>query len=67
MGPDPSAPLPRQTIKTAESCPARNQHAAHTVRHAGILIHQHALDLDQEPSGLLSDIERVAARLMQLS
>lgn len=39
-------------------------HAAHTVRHAGIVIHQHALDLDQEPSGLLSDVEEVAARLV---
>ncbi|MEW1778708.1 restriction endonuclease [Streptomyces sp. NPDC086777] len=39
-------------------------HAAHTVRHAGIVIHQHALDLDQEPSGLLSDVEKVAARLV---
>ncbi|MFE9097237.1 McrC family protein [Streptomyces sp. NPDC007264] len=39
-------------------------HAAHTVRHAGIVIHQHALDLDQEPSGLLLDVEAVAARLV---
>ncbi|MEV5846916.1 restriction endonuclease [Streptomyces sp. NPDC051985] len=39
-------------------------HAAHTVRHAGIVIHQHALDLDQEPSGLLSDVGKVAARLV---
>ncbi|MEU5769556.1 restriction endonuclease [Streptomyces asoensis] len=39
-------------------------HAAHTVRHAGIVIHQHALDLDQEPSGLLSDVEEVATRLV---
>ncbi|MHC5902416.1 McrC family protein [Streptomyces sp. S6] len=39
-------------------------HAAHTVRHAGIVIHQHALDLDQEPSGLLSDLDEVAARLV---
>lgn len=39
-------------------------HAAHTVRHAGIVIHQHALDLDQEPSDLLSDVEEVAARLV---
>jgi 5-methylcytosine-specific restriction enzyme subunit McrC len=39
-------------------------HAAHTVRHAGIIIHQHALDLDQEPAGLLSDVEKVAARLV---
>ncbi|WP_327319141.1 McrC family protein [Streptomyces sp. NBC_01235] len=39
-------------------------HAAHTVRHAGIVIHQHALDLDQEPTGLLADIGEVAAPLM---
>lgn len=39
-------------------------HAAHTVRHAGIVIHQHALDLDQEPAGLLSDVQAVAARLV---
>ncbi|MFF8309711.1 McrC family protein [Streptomyces lydicus] len=38
-------------------------HAAHQVRHAGIVIHQHALDLDQEPAGLLTDIEEVAQRL----
>nr|WP_223188229.1 McrC family protein [Streptomyces sp. TRM68416] len=39
-------------------------HEAHVVRHAGIVIHQHALDLDQEPSGLLSDVARVADRLV---
>ncbi|MFD3309431.1 McrC family protein [Streptomyces sp. NPDC058694] len=38
-------------------------HAAHQVRHAGIVIHQHALDLDQEPAGLLIDIGSVAQRL----
>ncbi|OEJ29242.1 restriction endonuclease [Streptomyces agglomeratus] len=38
-------------------------HTAHQVRHAGIVIHQHALDLDQEPPGLLTDIEEVAQRL----
>ncbi|WP_260634852.1 McrC family protein [Streptomyces angustmyceticus] len=38
-------------------------HAAHHVRHAGIVIHQHALDLDQEPAGLLTDIAEVADRL----
>ncbi|MFB7650790.1 MULTISPECIES: McrC family protein [unclassified Streptomyces] len=38
-------------------------HAAHRVRHAGIVIHQHALDLDQEPTGLLADIAQVASRL----
>ncbi|MGW2889022.1 McrC family protein [Streptomyces griseoruber] len=39
-------------------------HAAHTVRHAGIVIHQHALDLDQEPASLLTDIEEVTQRLV---
>ncbi|MGX4688771.1 McrC family protein [Streptomyces sp. JNUCC 63] len=38
-------------------------HAAHRVRHAGILIHQHAIDLDQEPAGLLADVEEVARRM----
>jgi 5-methylcytosine-specific restriction enzyme subunit McrC len=38
-------------------------HAAHRVRHAGVLIHQHALDLDQEPAGLLADIGEVADRM----
>lgn len=31
-------------------------HAAHQVRHAGITLHQHALDLDQDPAGLLADL-----------
>ncbi|MCM1946134.1 McrC family protein [Streptomyces sp. G2] len=39
-------------------------HAAHTVRHAGIVIHQHALDLDQEPPGMLADIQEVADLLI---
>ncbi|MET8409446.1 restriction endonuclease [Streptomyces sp. NPDC005195] len=39
-------------------------HAAHRVRHAGIVIHQHALDLDQDPAGLLADIDEVAERLV---
>ncbi|GAA3477782.1 McrC family protein [Streptomyces yanii] len=38
-------------------------HAAHRVRHAGILIHQHALNLDQDPAGLLADIAQVARRM----
>ncbi|WP_281154775.1 restriction endonuclease [Streptomyces sp. HYC2] len=38
-------------------------HTAHRVRHASILIHQHALDLDQEPAGLLADVEEVAQRM----
>ncbi|MEV6615063.1 restriction endonuclease [Streptomyces sp. NPDC051051] len=39
-------------------------HAAHRVRHAGIVIHQHALDLDQEPVGLLAEVEELARRLV---
>jgi 5-methylcytosine-specific restriction enzyme subunit McrC len=39
-------------------------HAAHTVRHAGIVIHQHALDLGQDHPGLLADIEKIAVRLV---
>ncbi|MEV0300724.1 McrC family protein [Streptomyces prasinus] len=38
-------------------------HATHRVRHADILIHQHALDLDQEPAGLLADVAEVAQRM----
>jgi 5-methylcytosine-specific restriction enzyme subunit McrC len=38
-------------------------HAAHRVRHTGIVIHQHALDLDQQPTGLLADIADLALRL----
>jgi 5-methylcytosine-specific restriction enzyme subunit McrC len=38
-------------------------HGAHRVRRAGILIHKHALDLDQEPSGLLADVGEVARRM----
>lgn len=39
-------------------------HAAHRVRHAGTVLHQHALDLDQDPAGLLADVAEVAARLV---
>ncbi|MGC2996928.1 McrC family protein [Streptomyces sp. G35A] len=39
-------------------------HTAHRVRHAGIVLHQHALDLDQDPAGLLSDVAELAARLV---
>ncbi|CAL9640226.1 hypothetical protein SUDANB176_06326 [Streptomyces sp. enrichment culture] len=39
-------------------------HAAHRVRHAGTVLHQHALDLDQDPGGLLADVAEVAARLV---
>ncbi|MFJ4525915.1 McrC family protein [Streptomyces sp. NPDC088810] len=39
-------------------------HAAHQVRHAGIVIHQHALDLDQEPAGVLMEVEELAQWLV---
>lgn len=39
-------------------------HAAHRVRHTGITIHQHTLDLDQPPAGLLSDVRALAGRLL---
>jgi len=38
-------------------------HAAHRVRHAGIVIHQHALDLDQQPAGVLADIAAVSRQM----
>jgi 5-methylcytosine-specific restriction enzyme subunit McrC len=39
-------------------------HASHRVRHAGIVLHRHALDLDQNPAGLLADVAEVAARMV---
>ncbi len=39
-------------------------HAAHQVRHAGIVIHQHALDLDQQPAGLLAEIAAITRHLV---
>lgn len=39
------------------------EHAAHKVRHAGITIHQHALDLGQPPAMLLSEIRMLAVKL----
>ncbi|AWK11596.1 restriction endonuclease [Streptomyces spongiicola] len=38
-------------------------HAAHTVRHAGIRLHQHALDLDQDPAGLLAEIGSLSRKM----
>lgn len=38
-------------------------HDSHRVKHAGITIHQHALDLDQPPAGLLAEVRAVAGRL----
>lgn len=38
-------------------------HAAHRVRHAGITLHQHALELDQPPDVLLAEVHALAQRL----
>ncbi|MGW3232715.1 McrC family protein [Kitasatospora sp. NPDC001095] len=38
-------------------------HTAHRVRHAGIVIHQHALDLDRGPADLLGEIRSLARRM----
>lgn len=37
-------------------------HTAHRVRHAGITIHQHTLDLRLSPDGLLAEIRNLARR-----
>ncbi|MFJ2029736.1 hypothetical protein [Streptosporangium sp. NPDC087985] len=39
-------------------------HAAHRVRHVRITIHQHALELNQPPAGLLAEVEALARRLV---
>ncbi|MFB7376305.1 McrC family protein [Kitasatospora purpeofusca] len=39
-------------------------HIAHQVRHAGIVIHQHALDLDRGPADLLGEIHSLARRMI---
>lgn len=38
-------------------------HAAHQIRNTGVRIHQHALDLDQAPAGLLAEVAVIAATL----
>lgn len=40
-------------------------HVGHTVRHAGIVLHQHALDLGQEPSALLNTVSALAASMVR--
>jgi 5-methylcytosine-specific restriction enzyme subunit McrC len=39
------------------------EHAAHRVRHTGITLHQHTLELNQPPAGLLAEVETLAERL----
>ncbi|WP_283132818.1 5-methylcytosine restriction system specificity protein McrC [Rhizohabitans arisaemae] len=38
-------------------------HTAHRIKRAGITLHQHALELDQPPAGLLADIQTLAHHL----
>ncbi|TDD27783.1 hypothetical protein E1287_33935 [Actinomadura sp. KC06] len=38
-------------------------HIAHRVRHTGITIHQHTLDLDQPPASLLAEVGTLARAL----
>lgn len=38
-------------------------HGSHRVKHAGIVIHQHALDLDQSPAALLDEVRVLARRI----
>ncbi|MGD9485203.1 restriction endonuclease [Streptomyces sp. TRM70308] len=38
-------------------------HTVHRVRHAGVVLHQHALDLDQPPAALLADVAAVGVRM----
>jgi 5-methylcytosine-specific restriction enzyme subunit McrC len=38
-------------------------HGSHRVRHAGITIHQHALDLERPPADLLCQVHDIADRL----
>jgi 5-methylcytosine-specific restriction enzyme subunit McrC len=40
-------------------------HAGHLVRHSGIALHQHALDLDRPSSMLIREIHALAARMMR--
>ncbi|WP_409472467.1 McrC family protein [Streptomyces sp. HC307] len=38
-------------------------HAGHRVREAGIVLHQHALDLDQSPESLLTEVKELAREM----
>ncbi|MGW4850525.1 McrC family protein [Streptomyces sp. NPDC004288] len=39
-------------------------HTSHRVRHAVTVLHQHAIDLDQPPAGLLAEIGALARRMV---
>ncbi|WP_116040793.1 McrC family protein [Amycolatopsis palatopharyngis] len=55
--------LPEGHLVYAKGWDQAVPHGSHRVKNAGITIHQHALELDQPPSGLLHDIQMVAQRL----
>lgn len=42
-----------------------NNSHSHTVRHAGVRIHCHALDLSAEPAELLAAVRQLAATLVE--
>ncbi|MFF8290164.1 McrC family protein [Streptomyces sp. NPDC016309] len=39
-------------------------HISHRVRHAGTVLHQHAIDLEQQSAGLLAEIDTMARRML---
>ncbi|MFG3349325.1 McrC family protein [Streptomyces sp. NPDC048018] len=39
-------------------------HTSHHVRHAGTILHQHAVELDQQPTGLLAEIDGLARHML---
>ncbi|MBM7057821.1 McrC family protein [Streptomyces durocortorensis] len=39
-------------------------HISHRVRHAGTVLHQHAIDLDQQSAGLLAEIDALARHML---
>ncbi|MFD7863686.1 McrC family protein [Streptomyces sp. NPDC059783] len=39
-------------------------HISHRVRHAGTVLHQHAIDLDQQPAGMLAEIDALARHML---
>ncbi|WP_234328119.1 McrC family protein [Streptomyces sp. NRRL S-37] len=42
-------------------------HAGHRVREAGIVLHQHALDLDRSPDGLLAEVSDLAGEMAAIA
>lgn len=55
--------LPEGHLVYARGNASHVWHASHRVRHAGIVIHQHALDLDQAPYDLLASVGALGRRM----